>query len=334
MVVLFLWLTSCLEEPEGLITLNSVLFRRYVENREPYQPWLVAFTRNGSKKCAACIPVLEQVAAKCYGYMFVGKIDQDKELLLAHDYKVKRNWTIFLFNESGHVQFTSPCNSQQYYRLLVDNLPNDVLDADPSWIKSSAKRPSAILFTSRFRVPHMWRAVAGYFKDRGLRVGLCTEPEYFEKFGVKSVPTVLYLNRSGQYPVRNVPDYKALRNTLNQYRRNKRPLEKPVIQRFFLASQFKDECIGNRICVFDTSQSIDSRFALKETRFPDERLRFFSGSTDLPYPFMKADELWIFSGDGSGLNPVSDIQELDYIIKFTLKGSIKWTPFSDYLSDL
>jgi hypothetical protein len=266
--------------------------------------------------------------------MFVGKIDQDKDLLLAHDYDVKRNWTIFLFSRTGHVRLTEPCDAQHYYRLLVDNLPNDVLDADPSWVASSTKRPSAILFTSRFRVPHMWRAVGGYFKDRGLRIGLCTEHDYFEKFGVTAVPTILYLNKSGQYRVQNVPDYKALRSSLNQYRRNKPPLEKPVIQRFFLASQFRDECVGNRICVFHTSQSIDSRFALKETRFPDERLRFFSGSADLPYPFMKADELWIFSGDGTGINPVADIQDLDDMIKFTLKGSIKWTPLSDYFNDL
>lgn len=46
---------------------------------------------------------------------------------------------------------------------------------------------------------------------------------------------------------------------------------------------------------------------------------------------MKEDELWIFKGDGTGLNPVTDIQDLDDMIKFTLRGSIKWTPMSEYL---
>ena len=73
---------------------------------------------------------------------------------------------------------------------------------------------------------------------------------------------------------------------------------------------------------------------MRETRFSDERLRFFSGTKDLPYKFMKTDEIWIFNGDGTGLNPVTDIQELDDMIKFTLKGQIKWSPISEYEKEL
>jgi hypothetical protein len=334
MFSLFFALTHSLEEPEGLISLNRNLFRRYVETREPYQPWIVAFTRNGSKKCAKCVPILEQVAARCYGYMFVGQVDQDREPLLAHDYDVSRNWTAFLFYKDGYVKITSPCDAHQYYRLLVDHLPNDVLDADPTWLESSQKKASVILFTSRFNIPHMWRAIGGYFRDRGLRVGLVTEPEFFVKFGVSASPTVLYLNKSGSYRVRNVPDYKALRNYLVALTKNRPPPVKPTIQRFFLASQFAEQCTGNRICVFHASQSIDPRFAVKETRFTDERLRFFSGSSDLPYPFMKENEVWIFKGDRTGLNPVTDFQDLDDMIKFTLRGTLKWTPMAEYHQEL
>ncbi|KAK8870317.1 hypothetical protein M9Y10_008195 [Tritrichomonas musculus] len=332
MILYLLTLINAFEEPEGLVSLNKVLFRRYVEARDPSQPWLVAFVRNGSKKCARCIPYLEQVASRSYGYMFVGTIDQDNEPVLVSDYHVKKNWTIFLFNKDGAKQLTFPCDPQKYYRLLLDSLPNNVLEADPSWIESSKKKPSAILFTSRFKVPHMWRALSGWFKDR-LRIGLCTEQEFFEKFKITRTPTVLYLNSSGQYLVRNVQDYKTLRSYLELFRKNQNLPIKPMIQRFFLSSQFKDECKPGLVCVFDTSRSIDSRFQLRETRFTDERLRFFSGSTDLPYKFMKDDEIWIFNGDKTGLNPVTDIQELDDMIKFTLKGSIKWTPISEYEKD-
>ncbi|OHT13404.1 hypothetical protein TRFO_16362 [Tritrichomonas foetus] len=331
----FLYLTflsQSLEEPEGLVTLNRVLFRRYVETRDPSQPWLVAFVRNGSKKCAKCIPYLEQVAERSYGYMFVGIVDQDKEPVLTLDYNVQKNWTIFLFNKDGHTQIPYPCDPQKYYRLLVDNLPNYVLDADPSWIESSKKKPSAILFSSRFKVPHMWRAISGYFKDI-LRIGLCTESEFFDKFEITRTPAVLYINSSGKYLVQNVQDYKTLRNQLNLMRRNKLLEVKPNIQRFFLSSQFKDECKGDTICVFHSSRSIDQRFVLKETRFNDARLRFFSGFTDLPYKFMKENELWIFSGDGTGVNPVNDIQDLDDMIKFHLRGNIKWTPLQEYTKD-
>ena len=334
MFSLFLARCFALEEPEGLISLNGALFRRYVQSRESYQPWLVAFTRNESEECEKCIPMLEQVASKCYGYMFVGTIDQDKEPLLTRDYKVKKNWTVFLFGKDGHKQVDFACDAQKYYRLLVDNLPNDVLDADASWVESSKKKPSAVLFTSRFRIPHMWRAIGGYFKNKGLTIGLCTEQEYFSKFNVTKTPTVLYMNKTGSYPVANVQDYKTLRSYLNHMRRNKIPPVKPTIERFFLARQFRDECKGDTICVFHTAQSIDPRFALRETRFADERLRFFSGSTDLPYKFMKQNEIWIFKGDGTGLNPVVDIQDLDDMIKFTLRGNIKWSPMSEYLDEL
>jgi hypothetical protein len=330
---LFLALLSAIEEPEGLVTMNRVFFRRYVEAREPYQPWLVAFTRNGSKKCRYCIPLLEQVAARSYGYLFVGKVDQDLEPLLAQDYGVERNWTIFLFNKDGHVKLTGLCDAQKYYRLLLDNLPNEVLDADPTWLQSSKTKPSAILFTSRFRIPPMWRAIAGYFKDKGLRVGLCTEQEYFDKFHVRTSPTVLYLNKSGEYPVENAQDYKTLRSYLNAVRRNKIPPVKPTVQRFFLASQFQDECKPGNICVFHASQSMDPRFALRETRFADPRLRFFSGLSDLPFKFVKEGEIWLFSGDRTGVTPVRDIQDLDDVIKFTLRGALRWTPIAEYAAD-
>lgn len=321
-----------LDEPEGLVSLNGVLFRRYVEARDPTQPWLVAFVRNGSKKCARCIPQLEQVASRCYGYMFVGIVDQDSEPRLVSDYKVQKNWTVFLFDKDGYKHLPFPCDQQKYYRLLLNSLPNNVLDADSSWIESSKKKPSAILFTSRFKVPHMWRAISGYFKDI-LRIGLCTEQEFFEKFVVTRTPTVLYLNSSGQYPIPNVQDYKTLRNYLNLYRKNQNLPIKPEFQRFFLSSQFKKECKPGTICIFHTSRSIDQRFQLRETRFKEENLRFFSGANDLPYKFMKENELWIFNGDGTGLNPVTDIQELDDMIKFTLKSKIKWTPISEYAKD-
>jgi hypothetical protein len=266
--------------------------------------------------------------------MFVGQVDQDKEVLLAHDYDVTRNWTAFLFHKDGCAKITAPCDAHRYYRWLVEHLPDDVLEADLTWIESSQKKPSVILFTSRFKVPHMWRAIAGYFKDRNLRVGLVTEQELFNKFGVTSSPTVLYLNKSGQYRVHNVPDYKALRNYIVALTRNKPPPVKATIQRFFLASQFAEECVGNRICVFHASQSIDPRFALKETRFTDERLRFFSGAADLPYSFMRENEVWIFKGDRTGLNPVRDFQDVDDMIKFTLRGALKWTSMAEYHQEL
>lgn len=323
-----------LDEPEGLIKMNRVLFRRYVENRELSQPWIVAFTRNGSKKFNKCIPTLEQVAAKSYGYMFVGMVDRDQEPLLAKDYDVKKNWTVFLFNKNGHAQLPFPCDAQKYYRLLVDNLPNDVDDADPSWIESSKKKTSVILFTSRFKIPHMWRAIGGYFKTRGLRVGLCTEQEYINKFEIEKLPTVLYMNSSGHYKVQNAHDYKTLRNNLNDYFYNRPPHQKSTMQRFFLSDQFSQECTPGLICVFHSSKSIDPRFALKETRFSEDRLRFFSGFTNLPYKFMKEDEIYLFNGDRSGLISVDDIQELDEMIKFALKGTIKWTPIDEFLSEL
>jgi hypothetical protein len=329
--LLFVGAIISLEEPEGLVTLNHVLFRRYVEARDPIQPWLVAFTRNGSKKCAKCIPVLEQVAARSEGYIFVGIVDQDREVFLTQDYGVEKNWTIFLFNKDGYHKLLFPCDYQKYYRLLLDNLPDAVLEADASWIESAERKPSAILFTSRFKVPNMWRAIAGFFQNRGLRIGLCTEQEMFQKFNVIRIPSVLYLNKSGSYPVQNVPDYKTLRKYLDAVRRNKVPPVPPKIQRLFLSSQFKQECKAGRICVFHVSQSLDPRFAMKETRFSDERLRFFSGTTDVPYEFMKQGELWIFDGNGTGLNPVTDIQELDDMIKFTVKGTIKWSPFGEYV---
>lgn len=332
MIFLLLFEIVSLEEPEGLISMDRVLFRRYVEARNPIQPWLVAFIRNGSKKCSRCVPYLEQVASRSYGYMFVGTVDQDKEPLLVKDYGVKKNWTLFLFDKNGHHQITFPCDPQRYYRLLVDSLPNEVLDVDPTWLKTSKKKPSAILFTSQFKVPHMWRAISGYFKGI-LRIGLCTENDYFEKFQITRTPTVLYLNSSGQYQVRNVQDYKTMRSYLELMRKNKPLPIKPVIQRFFLSSDFNEKCVDGTICVFHASKSIDTRFQLKETRFSDEKLRFFSGVNDLPYKFMKENDLWIFNGDRSGLIPVTDFQDLDEMIKFVLKGSIKWTPMSEYKID-
>ena len=331
----FSLLINALEEPEGLISLNRVLFRRYVEARDSSQPWLVAFVRNGSKKCKKCIPYLEQVAEKSYGYMFVGIVDQDKEPILVHDYEVKKNWTVLLFNKAGYQQISIPCDPQKYYRMLVDSLPDNVLDADPSWVKSSKKKPSAILFTSRFKVPYMWRAISGYFKN-SLRIGLCTESDYFESFDVIHTPTIVYLNGSGMFPIHNaqiIQDYKTLRNYLDLFRHNKELPEKPQIQRFFLSEQFNEKCTGDTICVFHASRSIDPRFSLKETRFPDPRLRFFSGSSNLPYKFMKEDELWIIKGDKTGINPVTDFQDLDEMISYHLKGTIKWTPLSEYMKE-
>ena len=330
---LFIKYVKCLQEPEGVVQMNRVLFRRYVETRESYQPWLVAFTRNGSKKCSRCEPLLDEVASRCYGYMFVGKVDQDKEPLLAYDYDVQRNWTIFLFNKDGHTKITFPCDSQKYYKLLVDNLPTDVLDADPSWLESSKKKPSAVLFTSRFRIPHMWRAIGGYFKSKGLRIGLCTEQDYIDKFNIKRLPTVLYMNSSGHYPVQNVQDYKTLRSYLTSVFHNKPPPVKPKIQRFFLTSQFKEECKSGLICVLHASRSIDPRFTLKEIRFSDERLRFFSGLTDLPFKFIKENEIYIFNGNDNSIVSVDDIHELDEMIKFVIRGNIKWAPLSEYQNE-
>jgi hypothetical protein len=106
------------------------------------------------------------------------------------------------------------------------------------------------------------------------------------------------------------------------------------VQRFFLASQFDAECVAGRICVFHAAQSVDPRFSLREGRFADERLRFFSGSAPLPYPFMRENDVWLFRGDRTGLNPVHDFQDLDDVIKFTLRGSLKWTPMSEYHTEL
>ena len=64
------------------------------------------------------------------------------------------------------------------------------------------KRIGLFLFSSL--VDHLRRAIGGYFKEKGLRIGLCTEQEYFDKFNITRTPAVLYMNASGSYPVENV----------------------------------------------------------------------------------------------------------------------------------
>ena len=48
---------------------------------------------------------------------------------------------------------------------------------------------------------------------------------------------------------------------------------------------------------------------------------------------MKEDELWIIKGDKTGINPVTDFQDLDEMISYHLKGTIKWTPLSEYMKE-
>ena len=319
---------ASLEEPEGYIQLNRVLFRRYVQGRAKYQPWIVVFQNNLSKKVETCTPILEELAEKSYGYFFVGKVDVKKEPVLAHNFKIKKKWTAFLFNKDGQHMINIPCDKGKYTKMLLDSLPEAVQDADQSWITSSRKKKSVILFGKKFNVPTYWRAIGAYFEDKNLRVGVCTEQDEMEKFGVKSKgTTILYLNSSGAYNIPYTSDYKALRNVIELANANKPLPPKSNDERFFLSTKFNEKCTKGKICVYHAVRSIDPRFERKEIRFTDPRIVFFSGTMEIPFKFIKEDEIWIISGDKLSGYKVNGIQELDNAIHSVLDNKTELTPF-------
>jgi hypothetical protein len=322
----------CLEEPEGYIELNRVMFRRYVQSRQPYQPWIVVFQNNISDKVNICTPIIEELAEKSYGYFFLGKVDVKKEPLLAHDFRIKSDWQAVLFNKDGHSFLNIPCDRTKYNRALLESIPQEVKEADPTWIESSKKKNSVILFGKAFNVPTYWKAIGAYFKKKGLRVGLCTEPEYITAFGVKRKgTTILYLNRSGSFKVPYTTDYKKLRDNIKTMNANK-PLPKRIIEdRMFLSFKFKEKCTPGKICVFHAVRSIDPRFERKEIRFPDSRLIFFSGISDIPYSFIEENSIWILDGEGTKKYNVASIQELDSAIKSALSGKLAMKPINNEL---
>lgn len=322
----------CLEEPEGYIELNKVMFRRYVQARQPYQPWIVVFQKNNSKKIEKCAPILEELAEKSYGYFFFGKVDIKKEPLLAHDFGIKKKWQAVLFNKMGQILLDFPCDKTRYNKMLLESIPQEVQEADPSWLDSSKKKNSVVLFGKAFNVPTYWKAIGAYFKNKGLRVGLCTEPEYIAAFGAKPKgTTILYLNASGSYNIPYSTDYKRLRESIELAHANKPLPEKNTDERMFLSFKFKEKCKPGKICVFHVVKSIDPRYERKEIRFTDQRLIFFSGSNNLPYKFMEENSIWIFDGDGTKKYKVPSIQELDSAIKSALSGKLVMKQVNDEL---
>lgn len=312
-----------LEELEGVIELDSLSFWKYVQTREPYQPWLVGFIRNGSKKCEECLPVLNAVADRCGGFMYVGTIDQDKEPIIAFDHGVKKNWTAVLFNGDGYRVLDIPCEEEKYYHLLADSLPNTIQEARPEWLKTSKKKPSLVFVKHVFKPNSLMKAVGAHFSRRGVRVGLCTERESFMKFGVRDEAKIVYINRTDTYNIPVLEDYKTLRRVIGSYVGNEAPAALPVPGRVLPGKRFEEECVTGTVCVVHASRTRSRLFELRRERFGDSRVRLFSGMRGLP-EFMGEGELWVIGGGGSPSVKVIGFNELDSEVERALRGEGVW----------
>jgi hypothetical protein len=257
-----------------------------------------------------------------------GLIDTHRSPEVAKEYDVRTIPVFRIFHAQGDTEFVGKRKERDFINQAASFIPDLSQPVERSWVDSMLARPSAILFTDKPKTPPIWAGISAYFHGKSIRIGTCKDdPDMAKFFNVSKTPAIIFMNGTGRQAYKGKVAFKPLKSEIEAYfeKRLKSGAGPPGDGDFLTPSDFSAQCLGGRQnCVIYIAAKPHAVLQQMAKRYARHKMRWFVGLQDVPFPFMKAGQVWIYNPRRDGFLRVDDMDDLANVIDLMLDGTAKW----------
>jgi hypothetical protein len=233
--------------------------------------------------------------------------------------------TFTIIHRSGRIDYKGPRNDRAILNAAAKLIPDKSIPAEIDWANDG--RESVILFTDKSVTPPIWAAIACAFQGK-VRVGITADPEIMDAFKVDKVPTILFVNKTQSFTYYGRNSFLCLKQTIEDFLSGQYEEPFQFNPDFFLPDEYDDEARNfSGFFIIQTSGELDPRVKTVKRKFKNNRLKFFYGDQDLPFPFMKLGRVYIiqpYKQQGIALDSPNDLAES---LGAVFDGTAQWVKF-------
>lgn len=336
--VFYLFLTLSLSKSGRVIPITKSSFNRFIEKRPKDEIWIVMFHTDSNFQSKKLYPKFLNASTLASGMFRFGVIDTKKQPLLTRDFMLRSQPTYIVFHQNGQTEYDGDGDPDDLIEFASQYLTDNTIEINESWIKpsqDSKSKPAAILFTRKKKLPTLWKGISHVFKKkRNVIVGICRDEKLFSKFGVKNLPSIVFINSTYSYTYDKKLQFAKLERTLEKFLDKTLKIEKDDVPDMILPSNdFAFECIGRlKICIINAKKDEDPSFEEMHRVYSSMQFKWFKGVNGIPFDFIKENEIWIYNPKVDGFIKVDSIVSMGSILEKVYESSVDWTRKNDLVN--
>lgn len=336
--VLYLFLALSLSASGRVIPITKSSFKRFIEKRPKDEIWIVMFHTDSNFQSKKLYPKFLNASTLASGMFRFGVVDTKQQPLLTRDFMLRSQPSFIVFHQKGQTEYDGDGDPDDLIEFASQYLNDNTIEINESFTLPSAEtksKPVAILFTKKKTIPNLWKGISHVFKKkRNVIIGICQDEKLFLKFGIKDLPSIVFINSTYNYTYTKKLQFAKLERTLEKFLSKNLKIEKDDIPDVILPSDdFSFECIGRlKICIIDTKKGEDPSFEEMHRVYSTMQFKWFKGISGIPFDFIKENEIWIYNPKVDGFIKVNSIVSMGGILEKVYESSVEWTRKNDLVN--
>lgn len=302
-------------------------WNEYIEQRDPNSVWFVMVTSGSCPACQVQYPIFQEASIRSHGLIHFGEIRADQEHGIEMRLKIQYLPSYFIFYPNGERIYQGKRSARAMINECAQMIPDRTQPVQTNWLNSSLE--TAILFTNKNVTPPMWRALSCIFQGK-LRMGYTNDQNIYSVYDVHNLPEIQFINKSSRITYSGKFHYKSLKNALNSFLQGSFENPFQFNSDFFLPEEFwieNEHFTGYSILI--VSDILSPSIRRVKDQFSNNRLKFFYGTDNLPYSFMKPDQIWLIFQRKKMALQAQDAEQLKVFLTQIFDGTIVWKPISE-----
>ena len=336
-LVLYLFFTFSNSASGRVIPITKSSFTRFIEKRPKDEIWIIMFHTDTNFQSKKLYPKFLNASILAGGMLRFGVIDTKQQPVLTREFKLRSQPSFIVFHQKGQTEYDGDGDPDDLIEFASQYLIDNTVEINDSWIMPSPdtkSKPAAILFTRKKNVPTLWKGISHVFKKKkNVVIGICRNEKLFSKFGVKDLPSIMFINSTYKYTYKKL-QFAKIERTLEKFLSKDLKIENDDVPDVILPSNdFSFECIGRlKICIVDTKKGDDPSFEEMHRVYSSMQFKWFKGISGIPFDFIKENEIWIYNPKVDGFIKVDNIVSMGSILEKVYESSIDWTRKNDLVN--
>jgi thiol-disulfide isomerase/thioredoxin len=313
------------EQPGHITQLTMENWDEIIDKRDPDSVWFVMFSGDSCLPCKFASPVFEKAAAEADGMVNFGLVRTELDSGLIMRFQVSNLPTFMIIHRSGRVDYTGARSDRSMVNAAAKLIPDRSVPVEFDW--ASDGRESIILFTDKKVTPPIWASVSCVYHGK-VRVGISSDPDVMDLFKVEKTPTILFVNRTHTFTYYGRSSFLCLRQYIEDFLGGVYEEPFQLHPEFFMPDEYEYEATNfTGYFIIHTAPDLHPKVRAAYQKFKSNRLKFFYGEKDLPFPFMKPGFVYILAPQRSVAIKLESPDELGVALTSVFDGTATCTPY-------
>ena len=280
-------------KPGEIQELTTFNWHQIIENLKDETPWFIFFDSSTLMVKSVFMPVLENASIISDGLINFGYLDDFVHRGFTKKFNISYLPAFIMLNQNGFKEYKGKKTEDEILKHVSRFVKDSTKIADRSWLSDNYEL--AILFTDKPKTPSIWAGISTHFKNI-MKIGISNSSKLMKEFAGDDAkfPTIIMKNSSCVEKYVGKVSFGSIKKTLEEFISGEYEVPYQFANDYFLPEEYKDQIKGfTGYCIISVSSELSSGLKKAKESHQTKRFKFFYGTNNLPFKFMKENSTWV-----------------------------------------